>query len=301
MAWIVQWRALAARIDGLIRAGEFLLLAFRVNSADNFSVVEKSFLPELSAINNEIENLGKMHAGDLPPQALDALKKYIAQGWGKGFNDGKIDIQAFAPLASFRSQFEYLIRDSETEGRNATDLAFEHLRRSLVVDEDIRAKWQEAFDAHETMCERLGAIHLLSHGIWAFKVTAPGGATDLVFDDPVEQYSEVVTRTARALILTEWKLIRNPNEIGAKTQEARSQTEIYSGGVLGSTELKGTRYIVLVCQEDLRPPDDVMLGAITYRHIVLPISPKSPSVTARNRKRPSNEPRQPIADKSGSG
>jgi hypothetical protein len=285
MTWIEQWRALAARIDGLIRAGEFLLSAFRVNSADNFSVVRKSFLPELAAINNEIETLGNTYAGELPPQASEALHKYIAQGWGKGFNDGKVDIQVFAPLASFRSQFEYLIRDSETEGRNATDLAFEHLRRFLVVDEDVRAKWKKAFDAHETACERLGAIHLLSHGIWAFKVTAPGGATDLVFGDPVQQHSEVVRRTARALILTEWKLIRNPNEIEAKAQEARDQAGIYSGGVLGGTELKGTRYVVLVCQADLAPPDDVVLGTVTYRHVVLPVSQKSPSVTARERKR----------------
>jgi hypothetical protein len=286
MAWLQQWHALSARIDGLLRAGEFLLCAFRVNSADNFSVVKKSFLPELIAINNEIESLGKTYSGELPPQASDALEKYITQGWGKSCNDGKVDIQAFAPLASFRSQFEYLIRDSEVEGRNMTELAFEHLRRFLVVDEDIRAKWKKAFEVHETACERLGAVHLLSHGIWAFKVTAPGGATDLVFGDPVEQHSQVVRRTARTLILTEWKLVRNPDEIGTKAQEARNQTAIYSGGVLGGTELRGTRYTVLVCQADLVPPDDVVVGAVTYRHIILPVNPKSPSVTARNRKGP---------------
>jgi hypothetical protein len=284
MTWLQQWRDLAARIDGLIRAGEFLVSAFKVNSADAFSVVRKSLLPELVAIIGEIEELGKTYASELPQQAFVALRKYVDQGWGKSFNDGPIDIQTLAPLASFRSQFEYLIRDAEAEGRSLTELAFEHLRRQLVVDKDIRKKWQDAFKTHETACERLGAVHLLSHGIWAFKIVAPGGATDLVFGDPVEQHAEVMRRTARALVLTEWKLIKRPDEITTKAQEARDQAAIYSGGVLGDAELKGTRYIVLVCESDLTPPDDVSVGAVTHRHVLLPTNPKSPSTVARSQR-----------------
>jgi len=284
MTWLEQWRALAARIDGLIRAGEFLVSAFRVNSADNFSVLRKSFLPELAAITAEIEHLGNTYASELPQQASEALQRYIAQGWGRSFNNGAVDIQTFAPLASFRSQFEYLVRDSEAEGRSLAELAFEHLRRQLVVDEDIRRKWQNAFRRHETACERLGAVHLLSHGIWAFKVIAPGGATDLVFGDPVEQHAQVMRRTARALVLTEWKLVKRPEEITTKAQEARDQAAIYSGGVLGDAELKRTRYVVLVCQLDLTPPDDAMVEAVTYRHVVLPTSPNAPSTMARSQK-----------------
>ncbi|MGA6828580.1 hypothetical protein ACO9S2_13325 [Nitrospira sp. NS4] len=284
MTWLEQWRDLAGRIDGLIRSGEFLVSAFRVNSADAFSVVRKSLLPELKAIIAEIDHLGKTYASELPQQALVALQQYVAQGWGKSFNDGAVDIQTLAPLASFRSQFDYLIRDTESDGRSLTELAFEHLRRQLVVDEDIRKKWQLAFKRHETACERLGAVHLLSHGIWAFKIVAPGGATDLVFGDPVKQHAEVMTRTARALVLTEWKLIKRPDEIATKAQEARDQAAIYSGGMLGDAELKRTRYIVLVSEADLVPPEDVSVGTVTHRHILLPTSPKSPSRTARSQR-----------------
>lgn len=283
MTWLEQWRGLAARIDGLIRAGEFLVSAFKVNSADAFGVVRKSFLPELVAIIDEIDCLGKTYASELPPQAAAALQKYVLQGWNKSLNDGAVDIQTLAPLASFRSQFEYLIRDVEVERRSLTELAFEHLRRQLVVDADIRKKWQDAFESHETACERLGAVHLLSHGIWAFKVVAPGGATDLVFDDPVEKYAGVMRRAARALVLTEWKLIKRLDEIAMKAQEARTQAAIYSGGVLGDAELKQTRYIVLVSQSDLTSPDDVSVGAVTYRHILLPMCPMVPSVMARKK------------------
>jgi len=284
MTWLEQWRDLAARIDGLIRAGEFLVSAFKVNSADAHSVVRKSFQPELVAIIAEIDRLGKTYASELPEQASTALEKYVTQGWDKNFNDGAIDIQRLAPLASFRSQFEYLIRDAEAEGRSLTELAFEHLRRQLVVDDDIRKKWQGAFNRRETACERLGAIHLLSHGIWAFKVVAPGGATDLIFGDPVEKYAGIMRRTARALVLTEWKLIKNQDEITSKSQEARAQAEIYSGGVLGDAELKRTRYIVLVCESGLTPPDDIGVGAVTYRHVLLPTRPKVPSMMARSQR-----------------
>ncbi len=261
--------------------GEFLVAAFNVNSGDPFSVVRTCFLPELVAIIAEIENLGKTYESELPQEASSALKKYVAQGWGKNFNNGAVDIQTLAPLASFRSQFEFLIRDSEVEGRNLTELAFEHLRRQLVVDADIRQKWEDAFKTHETACERLGAVHLLSHGIWAFKVVATGGATDLVFGDPVEPHSQIMRRTARALVLTEWKLIRRPDEITTKAQEARDQASFYNGGVLGDAALKRTRYIVLVCQVDQMPPNDVTVGTVNYRHVILPTSPKSPSIMAR--------------------
>jgi hypothetical protein len=153
-----------------------------------------------------------------------------------------------------------------------------------VVDDDIRKKWQGAFNRRETACERLGAIHLLSHGIWAFKVVAPGGATDLIFGDPVEKYAGIMRRTARALVLTEWKLIKNQDEITSKSQEARAQAEIYSGGVLGDAELKRTRYIVLVCESGLTPPDDIGVGAVTYRHVLLPTRPKVPSMMARSQR-----------------
>jgi hypothetical protein len=71
----------------------------------------------------------------------------------------------------------------------------------IVVDKNVRAKWQAAWKksgGHETRCEQLGAVHLLSHGIWAFKTSA-NGATDLVYSDPIDRYSTIVRQTARAL------------------------------------------------------------------------------------------------------
>ncbi len=152
-----------------------------------------------------------------------------------------------------------------------------------MVDDDVRKKWNAAYNRHETACERLGAVHLLSHGIWAFKITAPGAATDLVYGDPLSGRGIVMKRIARALVLTEWKLVKQADDIDAKAQEGRKQTALYAAGVLGDLELKRTRYVVLVCGSELQPLGDVEDGGVTYRHVVVSIKPKSPSQIARSR------------------
>jgi hypothetical protein len=190
---------------------------------------------------------------------------------------------ALVPLAAFRSEFDYHLRDAEVEARNAVELAFEHLRRVIAVDEAVRDEWRAAFARHETRCEQLGAVHLLSHGIWAFKVTGAGAATDLVFADPIDTREAIVKRTARALVLTEWKLVRGPDQATARASEAREQAALYSAGILGGPELKQTRYVVLVSDKDVTPPADVAVGSVTYRHVVIPVSAEAPSVVARKR------------------
>ena len=45
--------------------------------------------------------------------------------------------------ATVRSEFEYLIHDSEIESRNRTEVAFEHLRRMIAVAySEVREKWE---------------------------------------------------------------------------------------------------------------------------------------------------------------
>ncbi len=282
MNWIEQWRALAARIDGLVRAGEFLIGAFKVNSSDSFQVFEKSFWPNLVAIRKEIDQLGNDHQAELSPPAHKAIQRYVSSDrkpFGGG-NPGPINIQLLAPLAAFRSEFEYLIRDAEVEQRALVELSFEHLRRQIVVDADVKKKWKNAFKGHETKCEKLGAVHLLGHAIWAFKFHAIGGATDLIFGDPIEQFSTIARRTARAMVLTEWKLVRDQKDLTKKATEARKQVEQYTAGVLGDIELKSTRYIVLVTEAQLKPVSDISEGGVMYRHISIPVRPKVPSKSA---------------------
>jgi len=200
VTWAEQWRALAARIEGLVAAGDLMAAALKVGSGDELDVGNKALMPELAAIVRELRGLEQSHGAAIPPEALGALRRFVGQGWDQralglsaGLAAGLMATKALVPLAAFRGEFEYLVRDAELEGRSVVELAFEHLRRTIAVDEEVRTKWVVAFEKHETRCERLGAVHLLSHRIWAFKVSAAGAATDLVFAEPLPDHLPAAT------------------------------------------------------------------------------------------------------------
>ena len=120
------------------------------------------------------------------------------------------------------------------------------------------AKWKMALDKNEIACERLGSIHLLSHGIFAFKVDALGARTDLVFNEPPD--SSLLTRGIEGLVLTEWKVAHNATEAAEKFREARIQADLYNQGALAGIELTHYRYLIVVSLKELPsnsvPPDD---------------------------------------------
>jgi len=78
--------------------------------------------------------------------------------------------------------------------------------------------------------------------------------------------------------LTEWKRVREASQILQIAREAREQTDRYKEGVLGAIELKHTRYIVLVTESDVKPPEDAVSGLIRFRHIVVPVHPRDASI-----------------------
>lgn len=167
--WFDRWIAVSARIAGLVNAGNLMALTFAGTHTDNFGIGKKWIVPELEAIKEELREFATEYCAALPADAGAALKRFLeSAGTGSGI-EGASNIQAIVPFEIFRAEFEYLIRDRELEARTLTELAFEHLGRLLVVDKDTKAKWSKAFDSHETQCEQLGAVHLLSHGIWGFK------------------------------------------------------------------------------------------------------------------------------------
>lgn len=162
----------------------------------------------------------------------------------------------------------------------ATERAFQHLVRQIVVDGSYRSLWGSAYDNGEVACERLGSVHLLQHGLWAFKVSADGGRTDLVFAEPLLNLNPVAA-AADALVLTEWKVVRSPLELAEKLEQARRQTTLYAAGVLGGLERAGYRYLVMVSESSLDLPPDAIHEGIEYRHRCIPVAPESPSVQAR--------------------
>jgi len=282
MNWIERWRAIAARISGLMEATKFQLQAYQVQNHNTGML--RALIHDLRQIHEELKILHEDCHSQMPPLAATALQEFCNKPIPDPTPTGEaVDFQLLIPTAIFLSRFNYLIQDMEIEGRTATELAFEHLRRLIAIDKDVRAKWSDAFQQGETACEKMGAVHLLAHGIWAFKVRNGRAETDLVYGETEGSPNSVIRRTARALVLTEWKLVRDPRGADSKGAEARRQASEYSGGVLGDLELKRTRFIVLVGQHEQTPPDDREEGGVNYRHIWLSVDPKTPSVSARRR------------------
>jgi hypothetical protein len=289
MIWLSDWDALAKRIDALTSNGEAMVSMLGLSKLDLAGVIGKCLLPELKLINDELSSLGSKHSSTLPQRAFQALQKYLGAWASKDHPpnaDKHVELRLILPLAVFKAEFEFLIRDSEIEARSLVELAFQHLRQLIMVDKDVASKWSSAFKGdkskkgHETKCEQLGSAHLLSHGIWAFKIHTTGAATDLVCCEPITEKLGTITRAARTLALTEWKRVRDETKLKEFASAAREQTKIYAAGALGALELKQTRYIVLITERDLLPPDDVQDGLVTYRHIVIPVAPSNPSRTA---------------------
>ena len=64
-------------------------------------------------------------------------------------------------LVAFEAEVTFCLDDQFESIRSAAELAFMHLKRLIVADEDYRKKWQGAFAKHETHCEKL----IVSRGV----------------------------------------------------------------------------------------------------------------------------------------
>ena len=223
--------------------------------------------------------------------ALDCLNSFLDKPEIKEPKFFKTDDQtavgnvqfALTSLSAFQSEFKYLIADTQFIARRITERAFIHLQRSIVADEEVRNKWNKAFGKNEEKCEKLGALHLLSHGVWAFKADANTGKTDLILNEPLPP-SSVVEGAADALVLTEWKKVNSQGELNKEIQTALKQAERYSSVELGGVELTNYRYLVMVSKEKMELPEDITKGLIHYRLINIAVNRENPSTEAKKRK-----------------
>jgi len=287
MNWYQEWQALNARIHGLLDAAAFFYSALQHNSSDDLEVRKNILLANAEKIIESLNNYLKEYQSTFPKEAFESLKGFLEQPYIKKFNfrptKGQVrgHVQfALTSLAAFQSEFSYIIADTQAVALRITERAFAHLQRSIIADDEIRKKWSSAFSDGETKCEKLGSVHLLSHGVWAFKAHAEKGRTDLILNEPLPDTS-MIEKTSTALVLTEWKVIRQDNELDAKTQEAYEQTKIYSAGVLSGIELVNYRYLVMVSVKSMKMPGDLIEGDVTFRYINIPVDPDTPSIESK--------------------
>jgi hypothetical protein len=277
-----QWTIIAGRIRGLMQAAELHSRFLSVRSGDTFGRTQR-LREQGERIVTEVSGFRDRSRQSLPAEALDRIDEFVKHATPLlQTTNGTPDLReelvwaGLVALGAFETELSYLLADLEQAIRSRSELAFAHLQRSIVVDETFGKKWQGAFSVGETACEKLGAVHLLSHGIWAFKVNAEGERTDLVYQESSTRF-EREQDYADGLVLTEWKKATSKKEADGKFEEARNQAHRYGRGVLAGNELTHYRYAVVVSEEHVQIPDDMTHDGIVYRHINIAVKPKSPS------------------------
>jgi len=277
--WQTEWRALSARIEALREAATF----FWLSGAEGDGVCYLTSNTE--EVVRRIDEFQNSHGSLIPTAALRCLADFVDtyHRWHPKNKAGTSIRQvqfAVTALASFRAEFNYLLADSQAIGRSLVARAFQHLQRSIVADRRIRESWQDAFKEGELACEKLGACHLLLHGVWAFKAHAEGERTDLVLGTPLQITSEI-RAAADTLALTEWKVVRNKGELDKKCQEALDQARCYGGSILAGFELSSRRFLVIVSEDWLPKRAPQLHGSVTYEFVNVAVSPSKPSKAGR--------------------
>lgn len=280
LTYTAAWRTISARIHGIEKAAEVHASFLAVNSASPYGA-DKSLQIHCEQVLSSVEQFQTAFGPHLPAAATEAIDRFLLDAGQQirqnASSGGAMLLRTIiVKLVAFESEMTFCL-DSPTERiRSASELAFMHLQRLIVADEEYREKWQNAYKSHETHCETLGATHLLWHGIWAFKADSKGGKTDLVYQEPLVTGGAPV---ALGMVLTEWK--RDRGDSAARFQEALHQAKAYGSGILAGVELATHRYLVVVTQKQCTLPADINIGQVTYRHINIAVDPDSPSVAAK--------------------
>jgi hypothetical protein len=170
--WNTKWNAISGRIRGLRSTAALLFASLTPQGKDLSQVSSTHLVPAAKEIVEELRSYHRDFRDILPMNARDAIDAFLksADTLVAGASIPAL-ARATLALASIQDALDFHLAGSESVGRSVTERAFEHLHRSIVVDHEVRTKWMKAFKDGETECERLGAVHLLLHGIWASRST----------------------------------------------------------------------------------------------------------------------------------
>ena len=279
LTYLAVWRPISARIHGLEKAAAVHAGFLASNNASRYGA-DKDLQHHCEGILVSVEQFQQSFRDLLPAAAHSAIDRFSTD-CGKQIRDNTLGDAVLVrtiivKLIAFEAEMTFCLDSPMERVRSASELAFMHLQRLIAVDEDYQKKWQAAFATHETHCERLGGLHLLWHGIWAFKADASGGKTDLVYQEPLRAGA---TPVALGMVLTEWK--RSNDKPDVAFGAAKQQAALYSGGVLAGVELASHRYLVVVTKRQIVPPADISDGTVIYRHINVAVEPEDPSAAAK--------------------
>lgn len=285
MSYLEEWKSLSASIKGMANAGHLYAAFQAVNTEDTWGA-GKFLRRQSAAVVKSIETFSKYYEIYLPDEPKKCIQRYLAETVALVAMDETSDHRgaraALVGLIAFEAEMTLLLSSRQEAIKRRSERAFMLLQRTIAVDDDVRAKWKKSLQDGEVKCEKLGSIHLLSQGVFAFKVDATGARTDLVFSEPLN--TSELARAVEGLVLTEWK-VATPKNAMEKFQEAKAQADLYAAGAMAGLELTTYRYLVLVTEKELPPAavpaDEVGVNGTTYRHINISVDPSTPSKVAR--------------------
>ncbi|MBI3074431.1 MAG: hypothetical protein HYY84_20150 [Deltaproteobacteria bacterium] len=278
-----DWAKIRARVEALKETQRIVFGTFSDRRSDDIGAAQNVILPEADAILKAMKEFtaqwatspGSLGIQDIVGEVARAFAKRSQQNVAPSTVPGAA--YSTAILVNAAARIDFLLDAVDFRAVPIVERAFAHLQRSLIVDTALRDRWQAAFHS-ETECEALGAIHLLAHGIWAFKANAEGERTDLLLSGTVGPAD--ARSTGSYLALTEWKVVRDGDDPKKKRGEAREQAQRYAQSALAGLELERTRYLILVSKKQVAVQDEVV-GQITFRAINIAIERELPSVEAR--------------------
>ena len=284
------WNSHRQRIDTVWQMAELhsrlLSLAPAQSPFQNRDIAQTArlVLNECRSVCSALIEYSESFRGFLPThiaKMMDAHLDLCGQELEKWSHDQDQNTQSLAVnipfrLKSLESDVSHLLSDTQESIRFRSERAFSHLQRLIVVDPSVRTEWKNAFLNGETACEKKGAVHLLWHGIYAFKANAEGARTDLVYAEPVDRGDPAV-RSAEGLILTEWKKATSTVDAAEKFRLARGQGVAYARGILAENELRDYAYAIVVTNKAVQLPDECEENGLTWRHINIAVDPETPS------------------------
>src|SRR5215510_2124052 len=227
MSYMESWLALSARIKGLQAAGELYARFQGYHQEDNYGA-GRYLREQCGAAVDSLQRFRQHFAGSLPDDAITLLDNFLASAPARAAREPSTAQRgargALVVLAALEAEITFVLTGRQEQIRARSERAFMLLQRMLAVDADVQSKWAAALMQGEVACERLGAVHLLSQGIYAFKIDAIGARSDLVI--PELPHETVLSRSVEGLVLTEWKVATAVNA-AAKFAEARAQADLY--------------------------------------------------------------------------
>ncbi|HEX6899021.1 MAG TPA: hypothetical protein VF789_04880 [Thermoanaerobaculia bacterium] len=288
MSWQIQWQALSSRVGGFLEAVQVFATLFQTTRDEagisgKYEYINRILLPQAKDVHVAVKGLWETYGKVIPPSATETMKFYSEQLQSAPLTGLAGLLGRATILAAMKSELDYLLADQEAVTIAAVERAFVHLQRTIVADPDQRRRWNTDSN-NEPWCEQMGAVHLLWHGIWAFKANAVGERTDLVLNTPIEgAAAESVRASGARLVLTEWKVVRQESHLKAAIQQALTQLRLYSQGSLAGIELRSVRYVIVVSQNYLPMPSDQTIDNFLYRFVNLVTNPPTPSHVSRVR------------------